>query len=277
MTKEIIFMILGGILAGYCVSLLQKFFKGKAKEAVIKVIPEEDKIKLLELYKKGLVTLDQLKTAGVDVVKELGIKLPESFNGAKLLDGMINVTSKVGWAKDIASIFNLRKLLIIGVIIGVIYGAGWYMGTLGKAPVIDLKGKEEFISLNEHFLHIKKDGSMEVLDHDKKTLLKKITVKDVANLRKALQPYGVDIKYFACTGGSLGEKAYFESGLGVQSLKYYKWNINHFITNRGAYPIGLGYQITDNFDILAGYGIGYKTTATGMIDKRIFLGGKLKF
>jgi len=277
MTKEIIFMILGGILAGYCVSLLQKFFKGKAKEAIIKVIPEEDKIKLLELYNKGLITLEQLKTAGVDVVKELGIKLPEKFNSTKFWDGMVDITSKVGWGKDIASIFNLRKLLIIAVIIGVIYGAGWYMGTLGKKPVIDLKGKEEFISLNEHFLHIKKDGSMEVLDHDKKTVLKKITVKDVANLRNALRPYGVEIKYFACAGGSVGAQAFFEAGAGLQTLKYYKWNINHFITNKGVYPIGLGYQVTDNFDLLAGYGVGFKQSTIGEIDKRIFLGGKLKF
>ncbi len=277
MAKEIILMIIGGLVAGCLVMILQKFFKAKAKEIVVKNISEEDKTKLLDLYNKGLMTLDGLKNAGLDVAKELNIKVPESFNPAKFVDGMVNVTSKVGWAKDIASIFNLRKLLIVGVIIGIIYGAGWYMGTLGKQPVIDLKGKEEFISLNEHFLHIKKDGSMEVLDHDKKTVLKKITVKDVANLRKALQPYGVEIKYFVTTGASVGNTGKFEAGAGIQTLKYYKWNINHFITSAGIYPIGLGYRVTDNFDLMLGAGLGYDLVKKGEVDKRYFFGGKWKF
>lgn len=268
-------MILGGIVAGYLVNILQKKFFAKAKETVIASIPEEDKKQLLDLYNKGLVTLDQVKKAGIDIVKELGIKLPESFSGAKLVDGMVNITSKVGWAKDIQSIFNLRKLAIVGVIISVVYGVGWFMGIRNKPVLVNLEGKEATIKLNEHFLKIDKIGNTYVVDKEGK-ILKTIKVKDIPELEKALRPYGIDIKYFICTGGSIGNKGKWEAGAGIQTLKYYKWNINHFITSAGAYPIGLGYKITDNFDMIAGAGLGYNLI-NGEVDKRYFLGGKWKF
>lgn len=196
--------------------------------------------------------------------------ITEKFNTSKFISGMANLTSSVGWAKDIASLFNLRKIIIYGIIIGTIFGYGWYRGRLGKEIIFDLKGKEAIIELNEHFLKIEKDGTANVVDKDGK-ILKKIRVKDIDGLRQALRPYGFHIKPFVTAGGSIGNKAGFEGGAGIDFFKWFKSNANAFLTNRGIY-LGIGYQITDNFDILMGAGKGYREG-----DTRIYIGGKWKF
>jgi hypothetical protein len=265
-----ILMILSGLIGGTLLILIKnKIFK-KAKQEVIKNIPEVDKKQMIDLYNKGLMTLDGLKKAGLDVAKELNIKIPESFNVSKFTEGMTNITSKVGWAKDITSIFNLRKIIIVSVILGCIYGYGWYKGRVTAEAKFDLRGKEAIIQLNEHYLHIEKDGSASVIDKDGK-ILKKIRVQDIAGLREALRPYGLHLKPFFTAGGSLGQTgAKMEAGAGVDFFKWYKTNLNAFLTNQGVY-LGVGYQITDNFDVLLGAGKGYKG------DSRVYIGGKWKF
>lgn len=205
-------------------------------------------------------------------VKQTGTQVvTEKFDTKKFTNGMLNVTSPVGWAKDIYSLLNLRKLVIYGVIIGVIFGYGWYKGRLGAPVNFDMRGKEAVIKLNEHFLKIEKNGTANVVDKDGK-VLKVIRVKDIPSLRKALRPYGFQLKPFFTAGGSLGEAgAKAEVGAGIDFFKWYKTNLNAFLTNVGVY-IGVGYQITDNFDILLGAGKGYKE-----FDNRVYIGGKFKF
>jgi hypothetical protein len=234
--KETILLLSGGLLAGIIVMFIKDFIFKKFKEKISTIVPEAEK-----------------------------------FSGKKLADGMLNVTSSVGWAKDIASIFNLRKLIIIGVIIGCIYGYGWWKGHQGLQPVLDWHGKEEWVSLNDHYLHVKPDGSMEIVASDKTTILKKLTVKDFENLKKNSRPYGFRFKPFATVGGSVGElKTGFEAGLGVDFAKWYKYNANVFLTNLGAY-LGVGYNLTENFDIMLGYGKGYRG------DNRAGIFGKFRF
>lgn len=194
----------------------------------------------------------------------------EKFNLPKFTSGMLNVISPVGWAKDIASIFNLRKLIIVGVIIGIIFGYGYWKGQQGKEVHFDLKGKAAVIQLNEHFLKIEKDGTAKVIDKDGK-ILKTIKVKDIDGLRQLLRPYGFQIKPFVTAGGSIGSKTTgVEGGAGIDFFKWFKSNLNAFATNRGIY-LGIGYRITDNFDILSGIGKGYEE------DTRVYIGGKWKF
>jgi hypothetical protein len=195
----------------------------------------------------------------------------EKFNLPKFTGGMLNVTSPVGWAKDIASLFNLRKLIIIGVIIGVIYGWGWYQGHLGKPVHFDMRGKEATIQLNEHYLKIEKDGTAKIVDKDGK-ILKTIKVKDIDGLRQALRPYGFKLEPIVVAGGSIGESgAGFEGGAGISWFKYFKYNLDSFLTSKGLYPLGVSYSITDNSGIGLGAGIGFKG------DKRIILYYKWKF
>ena len=231
---------------------------------------------MTELLKDGLMILSglvggylfiKIRQKVVNQTKEI---VKEKFNTPKFLEGMLNVTSPVGWAKDIASILNLRKLIIIGVIIGIIFGYGYWRGRLGAPVHLDLQGKEAMIQLNEHFLKIDKNGSTYVVDKDGK-VLKVIKVKDIPGLREALRPYGFRLKPFVTAGGSLGNKSGYEAGAGVDFFKWFKSNANAFLTNRGIY-LGLGYQITDNFDVLLGAGKGYKEG-----DTRIYIGGKWKF
>jgi len=194
----------------------------------------------------------------------------EKFSLPKFLSGMTNVTSSVGWAKDIYSIFNLRKVIIIGVILSVACGYSYYKGRMGAPVNLNLQGKEVTIKLNEHFLKIEKNGDTKVLDKDGK-VLKIIKVKDIPELAEALRPYGFKHNLFVTAGGSIGNNVKKEAGIGLEWFKYFKYNLNSFITTAGLYPIGIGYNITENFDLLAGLGIGYEG------DKRIYIGGKWKF
>jgi hypothetical protein len=263
-------MILSGLIGGYLLILIRnKIFK-TTKQEVIKIIPEEEKIKLLDLYNKGLVTLSHLKSLGIEVEKKIEGKI-EAFSGEKLATGMLKVNNGVLWAKDIASIFNLRKLIIIGVIIGCIYGYGWYRGTQGKPVHFDMRGKEALIQLNEHYLKIDKDGTANVVDKDGK-ILKTIKVKDIDALRRALRPYGFILEPIVVAGGSLGESgAGVEAGAGISWFKWYKTKLDSFLTSKGFYPLGLSYSITDNSGIGLGAGIGFKG------DKRIILYYKWRF
>lgn len=195
----------------------------------------------------------------------------ERFSLPKFLNGMTNLGSPVDWAKDIYSLFNLRKLIIIGVILGVIFGYGFYKGKTGKEVHFDMRGKEAVIELNEHYLKIEKDGTANVVDKDGK-ILKVIRVRDIDGLRQALRPYGFKLEPIVVAGGSVGESgAGFEAGAGVSWFKYFKWNLDSFLTSRGLYPLGASYQITDNSGIGLGAGMGYKG------DKRVVLYYKWKF
>ena len=249
---NIIIWIVLGIIGGYIFTKLQSKVVATWKALIEKKVPE-------------------IKAIEDKVVAECAVD-KEKFCWEKLWNGIVSLRNPTLWAKEFSWIFNLRKLVIVGVIIGVIYGVGWYQGQLGKRPVLDWHGKEEFVRLNEHYLHILKDGSMEVVDSDKKTVLKTIKVKDLENLRKVLRPYGLDIRMFVTAGGSLGTSGRKgEAGLGLQYFKWFNWHLNAFATSVGLYPVGVSYKLTDNFGILTGYGYGYKG------DQRVYIGGKWNF
>jgi len=79
--------------------------------------------KMTELLKDGLMILSGL--VGVyllikirqKIVNQTKETVEEKFQLPKFLNGMTNITSSVGWAKDIASIFNLRKLIISVIVL----------------------------------------------------------------------------------------------------------------------------------------------------------------
>jgi hypothetical protein len=205
------------------------------------------------------------------IVKQAKETVEEKFSGTKAVTGLLNVTSPVLWMKDIASIFNLRKLVIVGVIIGVVFGYGWYKGRTGAPVKIDLHGKEALIQLNEHFLQIDKDGTTKIVDKDGK-VLKVIRVKDIDGLRQALRPYGFQLEPFVAVGGSMGSSgASIEAGVGLSWFKYFKWNLDSLLTNKGIYPLGVSYKLTDNSGLGLGAGMGWKG------DQRVILYYKFRF
>jgi len=264
--KDGLMLLVGIVIAILFAVIKNKIFK-TAKQEVIKIIPEEDKIKIKELYEKGLVP-KKVYDEVCAVPKET-----EGFDTKKLTKGLLSIGNPVLWAKELSWFFNARKLIIIGIVIGVIYGYGYWKGKLGVQPILNWRGKEEWASLNEHYLHIKPDGTLEVVDKDKKTVLKKITVGDLEILKKNLKPYGFKFEPIAVAGLSAGTSgAGAEAGAGLSWAKYYKWNLDAFLTNRGLYPLATSYQITNNSGIGLGAGFGFKNA-----EKRIILYYKWKF
>ena len=216
-------------------------------------------IGLIFTYLRGKI-LDKVK----DTAKE-------KFNTKKLRAGLFRISDKVAWAKDIAQLFNLRRICIYLFIATIIYGVGVYKGKLGKPVTFDLRGQEATIQLNEHYLHILESGTAQVEDKEG-IVLKEIKVKDIPELRKALKPFGFVLEPIFVVGGSLGiNGSGFDIGGGISWLKYFKWKIDSFITNQGIYPLGTSYQITNNSGIGIGYGYGYKG------DQRIISYYKFKF
>ena len=264
-----ILMILSGIVGGTLFVIIKnKFFK-KAKEAVVKIIPDEDKLKVKELYEKGLVPEKLYK----EVCEPP--QPTECFDTKKAVTGLTNLKNPVLWMKDIASIFNLRKLIIIGVIISVIWGYGYYKGKINKPVQLIISEEVEFtipVPNNDLALyHPKHSTELQWINTVTGKVIGKVKVKDIPELKKLLKPYGFDLKLFAAVGGSLGEKKTgFEGGLGAEFFHWFKWNANALITNLGGY-LGVGYKITDNFDVLLGAGKGWDGS------NRVGLFGKFKF
>lgn len=164
---------------------------------------------------------------------------------------------------------SVRLILVAIAVAGAVYAYGYWKGTSNAPVKFDMRGKAALIRLNEHYLNITPDGSAYVLDKDKR-VLKQVRVSDIPALEKALKPYGLDIKPFAFVGGGVGEKSAWEVGAGLQLIKYYRWYLNAFLTQKGAY-IGPSYRVTENADIQLGVGKGYKG------DNRVNLGIKLRF
>ncbi len=176
---------------------------------------------------------------------------------------------------------TLKILLILGLIAGGIWAWGYYKGkkkaTDSRPVQIELKyGKEAMIDLgNGEWLHIDKDGNVHIQDsNDDKTakVHRVIQAKDVPGLWEELKPYGFDVRPFITAGGSIGQAGpKQEVGVGMQWYRFYKVYLNSFITTAGAYPVGISYRLTDNFDIMTGVGWGYSG------DQRLYLGGKMRF
>jgi len=204
--------------------------------------------------------------------KFLFSEVKEELFDKKKLKNFVVLNELHLWLKDFYHLLNLRKLIIYSIIILAIFGWGKYVGLRERIPTFDLKGKETYIKLNEHYLHIKKDGSAEVVDKDKKTVLKTIKVKDIPVLREKLKPYGVEIAPIGVLGYS---KRKGEAGIGLQLFKWFKWRLDTFLTNKGFYG-GVSYKIEfkkiDNSYLGLGYGIGYREG-----DKRVILYYKWEF
>ena len=202
----------------------------------------------------------------------------EPFQWNKLKEGMLNVVSPTLWAKEL-SFFNARKLIIVGLALGIIWGYGYYKGRISKPVTVVLEhGKELMIPLNAEktqWLHINKDGKVHVQDSPDDRIAKihyEVKIGDLPDLQRALRPYGIDLAPFFTAGGGIGASgAGFEAGVGLQVLKWFKWHYNVFLTQKAIYPLGISYRITDNFDAIAGLGIEYKG------GNRIYFGGKFKF
>jgi len=220
--------------------------------------------------------LDDLLAAGVISQAEYTAKVnpPETVSGKKFLSGMVSVFDPVKWLKDITSIFNVRKLLIYILAIGLFFGYGYLKG-IGNRPVyLDIEGKEARIKLNGETLHIRANGTAEVLDTKTGKKIKDICVKDVPGLQAVLKPIGLQLKPFALVGTGAGfggdqdTTVALEGGVGVAWFKWYLWNLDSSITNKGFYPLGISKRFEQkalqNTSIGISGGIGYEGDIRGL-------------
>jgi hypothetical protein len=228
----------------------------------------EDKQKLTDLYAAGILT-----------AKELANKLnpTEKFSGTKLRKGMTNVIDPVLWWKDITQIFNIRKLVIYAIIIGSIFGYGYYKGNFNKPVHVNIgNGKEAMIDLgNGEWMHISTNGEVFIRDgSDPKTskILRQIKVKDIPSLHKQLTPIGLRLDPILVAGMGMGSGGSgMEVGAGVSWFKWYKYNLDSFLTTKGIYPLGISYSITENTALGVAGGFGWRG------DQRILMYGRIKF
>lgn len=195
----------------------------------------------------------------------------ESFSWKKLLK-MFTIFNPVEWAKDISSLFNLRKLIIYALIVGSIFSYGWYKGTKGKPIEIGIGyGKEAIIELEKNRqLYIAKDGKVYLRDGDGE-VIKQISVKDVPTLRRKLAPLGLKLEpvlIFGIGSGFQVDSQEYEVGGGVSFLRIWKLNLETFLTNKGVY-LGSSYSITDSSGLGIGVGQGWKRDWRGILYYRI--------
>lgn len=196
----------------------------------------------------------------------------EVFTWKKFFTGFGGLLNPIGWAKDVVGLLNVRKLLIYLVILASIFAYGYFRGR-GNTPIkIDLDYAKEFrMKLNGHYL-VKEKYSQDLTIRDKDdNIIKNIRAKDFPLLAKELKPVGFILEPIAIVGyGAGAEGSGFEGGAGVSFVKYWKWKLDGFLTQKGIY-LGTSYQITDNSGVGIGAGKGYKG------DNRIILYGRVKF
>lgn len=203
---------------------------------------------------------------------------PEGFDLGKFLEGMLSVLSPVNWAKDFASLFNIRRLIIIGLVVG-----AFMWGLRDRIPIFNLgngslQGKTFSIKLaNGDSLNLSAAGVLTEVNSTGKTI-ETVRVKDIPQLNAAIKPIGFQFKPIAVVGGGAGTTQGFglEGGAGVSWFKLYNLETDSFVTNKGFYPLGVSYRLTKfaggNSSIGIAPGLGFHNG-----DKRILVYFRLTF
>jgi len=214
-----------------------------------------------------------------DTVKSEVKVITEKFSIQKFVAGF-NLANPVVLSKWLTSM--IRTTIILTIIVGIIFGVGYYKGCHGKPIKIELKdGKEAYIKLDGHWLHIAGTGNVYIEDENGK-VIKQITAKDVKGLAEELKPFGFELRPFAALGvGASLDNVGAEGGIGVQWAHFYKLQFDSLITTGGFYPLGLSYSLRDikmpNSSIGIAIGEGWSIIEKGQRDDRVLIYGKVKF
>lgn len=117
-------------------------------------------------------------------------------------------------------------------------------------------GKEALIRLNGNFLHITKDGFVFVEDKEGNKI-KQLSVKDIPYLKRKLSPFGLQLEPILVGGYGISDfgESSPEIGAGVSWLRYYKFRLDSFLTQKGVYPLGVSYKLS---------GLGMENSAVGL-------------
>lgn len=226
---------------------------------------------------------EEIKNIGQQIAElkkkkqELLNSTKEVFETKKFFSGFLGLLDPVGWAKDIVGIFNIRKLVVYGIVFALIAGYFYYRGLQGKPVKVNL-GYEEAIEIqvpNSDLRLYKPKNSQDLYWIDKEGNKIHVKVADIPTLKKALKPYGIVFEPYVTTGLGFGEKGTkSEVGGGFYFLKYYLARLGLQLTSKGAYA-SLGYKLSglglNNTCVNVGYGRGYSG------DERIYFGLSINF
>ena len=212
-------------------------------------------------YIAGMITFLIFSWIRSWILKHTAEGLQERFSWLKFVAGMLHVFDPVLWAKDFASIFNLRKISIYLTVGFIIMSAGYFKGKTDKPVKLDLQKEVRIYIDKDEVLHITKDGEMFVEDKNGK-VKRAVKVKDIPELQKKLKPFGLQLEPIFVNGmGYSTQKQKFEPeiGAGVSFLKWFRWKLDTFLTNKGIY-LGASYRIfkKKNAHVGIGVGKGYK-------------------
>ena len=218
------------------------------------------------LLGKELITQEQYDAIASKLVTT------EDFDVEKLKAGLVAVADKVKWAKTLAQELSIRtwivRLMIVVIIAGGVYAYGWFKGKQ-SAPAhfhIDYNNEMTIQIPKGAKVFFKPKGSSQAYWLMEDGSKKKVIIKDIPELAKALKPMKLILEPIVVAGGSLGESGgAFDVGLGASWFRYYKMKLDAFITNKGLYPVGVSYSITDNSGIGVAGGIGWKGDRRGIL------------
>jgi len=196
-------------------------------------------------------------------------KYREKVSGKKFTAGMLSLFNPVLWLKDIFSLFNLRKLIIYALIFGFVASYFYVQGRGSKPVKIDIGyGREAILEVNEQgdHVYIDKKGFVYFRDEDG-NVLKQLSVSDIPGLKKKLAPVGFQLQPIFVGGfGISGKDIKGEIGVGISYLRYWRFQLEAFITQGGIYPLATSYKITDN----SGAGIALGKGFRNMDDRIMF-------
>jgi len=206
-------------------------------------------------------------TVGKSYKKDKG-----AFSFKKFKDNF-TITKEEGkkWGKTLGWWINWRNWVVIGIIIAAAVAYGYSRGQ-GDTPItVNLDYNKEFkMKLDGHYLVKPKNSQNIRIEDEEGNIIKDIKAKDFPLLAKKLKPVGFILEPIGVIGYGAGTKSGMEYGAGVSFIKYWKWKLDGFLTQRGVY-LGTSYQITDNTGVGLGVGKGY----TG--DNRIIFYGGIRF
>lgn len=192
--------------------------------------------------------------------KSYNKKGKEVFTWRRFRGGFFGLLDPIGWAKDLIGLFNVRKLVLYGLILLVVGTYFFMQGKKGVPVKVDIGyGKEAIIEINKDRdnLYINKKGFVFIRDGNN-NILKQVSVGDIPGLKRKLAPIGFQLQPIFIGGVGLGLKgAAGEVGAGISFLRYWKMQLEAFLTQKGAY-VGSSYKITDNSGAGLAFGKGWK-------------------
>jgi len=211
--------------------------------------------------------------------------ISEPFSWSKLWEGFLGFLNPTLWAKDLVSLFNVRKIIIYAVIIAGVFFYAYSIGNQNVPVQVDLGyGREAIVNLgNGEFLWIKVNGEVVVIDNAnplKARVLRVIKVKDLGALKGKLSAIGFQFQPIAVVGYGMGLKGDggLETGIGISFFRYWRGSVEAFLTQKGVY-VGTSYRLDrlhlNNTSIGIAVGKGYKDFLGD--DYRVMIYGSIKF